>query len=78
MVMAQYFVIIGLFVGWTIAGSLGTTSNPQQQINITHFYRTNTDLKKGNEMGIKNKIEKWAPEGKNSWLHPVSASHGAD
>lgn len=33
MVMAQYFVVIGLLVGCTIAGSLGTTSNPQQQIN---------------------------------------------
>ena len=29
-------------------------------------------------MGLKNKIEKWAPKGKNSWLLPVSASYGAD
>ena len=31
MVMAQYFVVIGLLVGCTMAGSLGTTSNSQQQ-----------------------------------------------
>ena len=31
MVMAQYFVVIGLLVGCAMAGSLGTTSNPQQQ-----------------------------------------------
>lgn len=51
MVMAQYFVIIGLLVGCTMAGSLGTTSNPQQQ-TINKGVKDLCEVSKDKNLGI--------------------------
>lgn len=51
MVMAQYFVVIGLLVGCAMAGSLGTTSNPQQQ-TINKGVEDLCEVSKDKNLGI--------------------------
>ena len=51
MVIAQYFVIIRLLVGCTMPGSLGTTSNPQQQ-TINKGVKDSCEVSNDKNLGI--------------------------